>query len=81
MNITNARPRDMNSADWHAFEKMPKTLLYVMAKHLAAISDGDSYEGSLETGSYLSRMLTEWEALYANGLVPQKPQRNALMQP
>jgi len=50
-------------------------VLYAMAKHLAAICDGDSYEGSLESGSYLDRMHEEWTNLHANGIVPQKPLR------
>jgi hypothetical protein len=63
----------MTTADWRLFEQTPKTVLYVMAKHLAAASDGDSYDDSIDSGTYLERMRYEWELLHANGLVPQRP--------
>lgn len=79
MNLKNLRPADMTIADWRLFERTPKTVLYAMVKHLAAASDGDSYEASLESGSYVERILREWDAINCAGIVKQKPVKLAAL--
>ena len=44
------RSADMTPEDSRLLTATPKAVLYAMVKHLAAASDGDSYEGSLESG-------------------------------
>ena len=67
------RSADMTPEDSRLLTATPKAVLYAMVKHLAAASDGDSYEGSLESGSYIARILNEWEAIHYAGIVKQKP--------
>ena len=55
------------------FASTPKWVLFAMCQHLAAKDDGDSYEESLETGSYLARLHEEWVALHSAGVVSKKP--------
>lgn len=73
MHLKNKAAGDMTDADFRLLEAAPKTVLYAMAKHLAAAQAGDSYELALESGAYLTRMIEEWENLNRAGIVPQKP--------
>jgi hypothetical protein len=65
---------DMTTTDLSMFDEIPKTVLYAIAKHLAARADTQApgYDTSLESGSYVKVIKDEWKALHESGIVPQK---------
>jgi len=52
------------------FDRIPKAVLAAIA--VSALTTGGDY---LQHARF--RVLTEWAALYANGIVPQRPPRRA----
>lgn len=75
-NIKNRGAADTSAADRALLEIMPKTVIYAIAKHLAAVQDAKGYDRSLEIGSYIRVIRQEWENLHHAGIVPQKPPRD-----
>lgn len=56
------------------FEKMPKRVMWVVLKHMAAHASGQPEE-SLESGAWVEHIRKEWETLHQNGLIDTKPPR------
>jgi hypothetical protein len=73
--LNNLMPADLTEEDRVALERMPKAVLYAIAKHLAAASCEPGYDDALESRAYLIRMQTEWQCLHDNKIVPQKPKK------
>jgi len=66
-NLKNWQP-EMSIEDRLWFDACPKAVLFAIAQQFAMrVGDDFSAEGALAT------MRAEWDALHANGLVPQKP--------
>lgn len=72
MNTRNKLPDDTTTADLRFLERAPKSVLFSIAKHLAAAACDEGYETALETRVYLERMRKEWELLNQNGIVEQR---------
>jgi hypothetical protein len=51
----------------HLFEKTPKTVFAALAVSYALHQREDNFNAVVE------ELLDEWEILYQNGIVPQKP--------
>jgi hypothetical protein len=73
MSLNKIKPNDMTPEDGRFLERTPKAVLYAMLKHMAAARDGNSYDKSLTSGSYLKLMHEEWANLHDAGIIPQKP--------
>lgn len=63
-------PDYMSTEQHRWFESCPKATLFVIAHYLAlAIDESQGFDRAF------NRMREEWECLYGNGIVPQKPPR------
>lgn len=70
-------PTDLTREDLVFLDATPKAVLFAVAKHLAARLHDESYDLSIESGSYRDAMRKEWEALHRARIIPQKPPKVA----
>jgi hypothetical protein len=73
MHLKNKIPADTTGGDIAFMEAAPKTVLFAIAKHLAALAHPNGYDSALTSGGYINRMHQEWSNLHAAGVLPQKP--------
>lgn len=59
-------PMTLSERDW--FEKVPKAVLFEIARQFAMICADD-----FTAEAAIAHMAKEWETLHENGIVPQKP--------
>jgi len=57
--VTHKRPRFSTTEEEKKFTKTSKKALWVALKHMCAADDNGGYDASLETGSWLYRMIRE----------------------
>lgn len=66
-NIKNWQP-EMTAEEKAWFDKCPKSVLFEIARQLAALAAGEE-----NADKAFNRMREEWSVLHIGGLVPQKP--------
>jgi hypothetical protein len=66
-NLKNWQP-EMTGAERRWFDGCPKAVLFEMCRHMAMLACGEE-----NADKAFTRMQDEWTALYAAGLVPQRP--------
>lgn len=70
---SNLRPQGMNREESQWYERCPKFVLFHIACYLGLRISAQVGEEDWDMAWDI--MQEEWEALYANGIVPQRPPR------
>lgn len=66
-------PKDLSHDDLLLLESASKTVLFSIAKHLAALATEEGPDEALASGAYLVRMYEEWDDLHSKKIVQQRP--------